>query len=105
MRGGSIRPALPILIIQQSLWMVIMKEKDYWKDRKYLNYDMKIEFDIPKNMKYIIDLLKNLYYNNGSYVEYDAWSDALLSTAKQDRLWGQITENDFNNLCKKFKLF
>ena len=34
-----------------------MKEKDYWKDRKYLNYDMKIEFDIPKNMKYIIDLL------------------------------------------------
>ena len=45
-----------------------MKEKDYWKDRKYLNYDMKIEFDIPKNMKYIIDLLENLYYNNGSYV-------------------------------------
>lgn len=38
---------------------------------------MKIEFDIPKNMKYIIDLL-----------EYDAWSDALLSTAKQDLLWG-----------------
>lgn len=49
-----------------------MKEKDYWKDRKYLNYDMKIEFDIPKNMKYIIDLLEDLYYNNGSYVEYDA---------------------------------
>ena len=82
-----------------------MKEKDYWKDRKHLNYDMKIEFDIPKNMKYIIDLLEDLYYNNGSYVEYDAWSDALLSTAKQDKLWGQITENDFNNLCKKFKLF
>ena len=61
---------------------------------------MKIEFDIPKNMKYIIDLLEDLYY-----VEYDAWSDALLSTAKQDLLWGQITENDFNNLCKKFKLF
>ena len=39
-----------------------------------------------------------------SYVEYDAWSDALLSTAKQDLLWGQITENDFNNLCKKFNL-
>ena len=56
-------------------------------------------------MKYIIDLLEELYYNNGSYVEYDAWSDALLSTAKQDKLWGQITENDFNNLCKKFKLF
>lgn len=66
---------------------------------------MKIEFDILKNMKYIIDLLENLYYNNGSYVEYDAWSDTLLSTAKQDLLWGQITENDFNNLCKKFKLF
>lgn len=66
---------------------------------------MKIEFDIPKNMKYIIDLLEDLYYNNGSYVEYDAQSDALLSTAKQDKLWGQITENDFNNLCKKFKLF
>ena len=66
---------------------------------------MKIEFDIPKNMKYIIVLLENLYYNNSSYVEYDAWSDALLSTAKQDLLWGQITENDFNNLCKKFKLF
>lgn len=66
---------------------------------------MKIEFDIPKNMKYIIDLLEDLYYNNGSYVEYDAQSDALLSTAKQDLLWGQITENDFNNLCKKFKLF
>jgi len=66
---------------------------------------MKIEFDILKNMKYIIDLLENLYYNNGSYVEYDAWSDALLSTAKQDLLWGQITENDFNNLCKKFKIF
>lgn len=66
---------------------------------------MKIEFDILKNMKYIIDLLENLYYNNGSYVEYDACSDALLSTAKQDLLWGQITENDFNNLCKKFKLF
>ena len=31
-----------------------MKEIDYWKDRKHLNYDMKIEFDIPKNMKYII---------------------------------------------------
>lgn len=77
-----------------------MKEIDYWKDRKYLNYDTKIEFDIPKNMKYIIDLLEDLYY-----VEYDAWSDALLSTAKQDLLWGQITENDFNNLCKKFKLF
>lgn len=30
-----------------------MKEKDYWKDRKFLNYDMKIEFDIPKNMKYM----------------------------------------------------
>ena len=82
-----------------------MKEKDYWKDRKFLNYDMKIEFEIPKNMKYIIDLLEELYYNNGSYVEYDAWSDALLSTAKQDKLWGRITENDFNNLCKKFKLF
>lgn len=66
---------------------------------------MKIEFDIPKNMKYIIDLLEDLYYNNGSYVEYDAQSDALLSTAKQDKLWGQITENNFNNLCKKFKLF
>ena len=66
---------------------------------------MKIEFDIPKNMKYIIDLLEDLYYNNGSYVEYDAWSDALLSIAKEDKLWGQITENDFNNLCKKFKLF
>lgn len=66
---------------------------------------MKIEFDIPKNMKYIIDLLENLYFNNDSYVEYDAWSDALLFTAKQDLLWGQITENDFNNLCKKFKLF
>lgn len=66
---------------------------------------MKIEFDILKNMKYIIDLLENIYYNNVSYVEYDAWSDALLSTAKQDLLWGQITENDFNNLCKKFKLF
>lgn len=66
---------------------------------------MKIEFDIPKNMKYIIDLLEDLYYNNGSYVEYDAWSDTLLSTAKQDKLWGQITENDFNNLCKKFRLF
>ncbi len=66
---------------------------------------MKIEFDILKNMKYIIDLLENLYYNNGSYVEYDAWSDVLLSIAKQDLLWGQITENDFNNLCKKFKLF
>lgn len=66
---------------------------------------MKIEFDIPKNMKYIIDLLEDLFYNNGSYVEYDTWSDALLSTAKQDLLWGQITENDFNNLCKKFKLF
>ena len=38
-------------------------KKDYWKDRKYLNYDMKIEFDIPKNMKYIIDLLENLYFN------------------------------------------
>lgn len=59
-----------------------MKEIDYWKDRKHLNYDMKIEFDILKNMKYIIDLLENLYYNNGSYVEYDAWSDTLLSTAK-----------------------
>ena len=47
---------------------------------------MKIEFDILKNMKYIIDLLDDLYYNNGSYVEYDAWSDALLSTAKQDKL-------------------
>lgn len=82
-----------------------MKERDYWKDRKYLNYDMKIEFDIPKNMKCIIDLLEDLYYNNGSYLEYDAWSDALLFTAKQDLLWGQITENDFNNLCKKFKLF
>lgn len=66
---------------------------------------MKIEFDIPKNMKYIIGLLEDLYYNNGSYVEYDAWSDALLSIAKQDLLWVQITENDFNNLCKKFKLF
>lgn len=66
---------------------------------------MKIEFDIPKNMKYIIDLLEDLYYNNGSYVEYDAWPDVLLSIAKQDLLWGQITENDFNNLCKKFKLF
>ena len=66
---------------------------------------MKIEFDIPKNMKYIIDLLEDLYYNNDSYVEYDAWSDTLLSTAKQDLLWGQITDNDFNNLCKKFKLF
>jgi hypothetical protein len=66
---------------------------------------MKIEFDILKNMKYIIDLLENLYYNNGSYVEYDAWPDVLLSIAKQDLLWGQITENDFNNLCKKFKLF
>lgn len=81
-----------------------MKEKDYWKDRKYLNYDMKIEFDIPKNMKYIIDLLEDLYYNNGSYVEYDAWSDALLSTAKQDKLWGQITQEDFELLCKKFNL-
>jgi hypothetical protein len=66
---------------------------------------MKIEFDIPKNMKHIIDLLEDLYYNNGSYVEYDAWPDVLLSIAKQDLLWGQITENDFNNLCKKFKLF
>lgn len=66
---------------------------------------MKIEFDIPKNMKYIIDLLEDLYYNNGSYVEYDAQSDALLSTAKQDLLWAQINENDFNNLCKKFRLF
>lgn len=66
---------------------------------------MKIEFDIPKNMKYIIDLLEDLYFNNDSYVEYDAWSDTLLFTAKQDLLWGQITENDFNNLCKKFKLF
>ena len=47
---------------------------------------MKIEFDIPKNMKYIIDLLEDLYFNNGSYVEYDTWSDALLSTAKQDLL-------------------
>ena len=56
---------------------------------------MKIEFDILKNMKYIIDLLENLYYNNGSYVEYDAWSDALLSTAKQDLLWGQITKCSF----------
>lgn len=66
---------------------------------------MKIEFDIPKNMKYIIDLLEDLYYNNGSYVEDDAWSDTLLSTAKQDLLWAQINENDFNNLCKKFRLF
>lgn len=66
---------------------------------------MKVEFDIPKNMKHIIDLLEDLYYNNGSYVEYDAWPDVLLSIAKQDLLWGQITENDFNNLCKKFKLF
>ena len=66
---------------------------------------MKIEFDIPKNMKHIIDLLEDLYYNNGSYVEYDAWPDVLLSIAKQDLLWGQITENDFNNLCTKFKLF
>ncbi len=66
---------------------------------------MKIEFDIPKNMKYIIDLLADLYYNNDSYVEYDAWSDTLLSTAKQDLLWAQINENDFNNLCKKFRLF
>lgn len=66
---------------------------------------MKIEFNIPKNMGYIIDLLEDLYYNDGSYVEYDAWSDALLYTDKQDLLWGQITENDFNNLCKKFKLF
>ena len=66
---------------------------------------MKIEFDIPKNMKHIIDLLEDLYYNNGSYVEYDAWPDVLLSIAKQDLLWGQITENDFNNLRKKFKLF
>lgn len=49
---------------------------------------MKIEFDIPKNMKHIIDLLEDLYYNNGSYVEYDAWSDALLSTDKQDLLLG-----------------
>ena len=56
-------------------------------------------------MKYIIDLLEDLYYNNGSYVEYDAWSDTLLSTAKQDLLWAQINENDFNNLCKKFRLF
>ncbi len=56
-------------------------------------------------MKYIIGLLENLYYNNGSYVEYDACSDALLSTAKQDKLWGQINEKDFDNLCKKFKLF
>ena len=55
-------------------------------------------------MKYIIDLLEDIYYDNGSYVEYDAWSDALLSTAKQDLLWGQITENYFNNLCKKFNL-
>lgn len=39
------------------------EKKDYWKDRKFLNYDMKIEFDIPKNMKYIIDLLENLYFN------------------------------------------
>ena len=65
---------------------------------------MKIEFDIPKNMKYIIDLLEDLYYNNSSYLEYDAWSNALLSTTKQDLLWGQITEKDFYNLCKKFKL-
>lgn len=56
-------------------------------------------------MKYIIGLLEDLYYNNGSYVEYDAWSDALLYTAKQDKLWGQINEKDFDNLCKKFKLF
>ena len=79
-------------------------EKNYWKDRKYLNYDMKIEFNIPKNMGYIIDLLQNLYNNNGSYVEYDAWSNALLSTAKQDKFWGQITQEDFDNLCKKFNL-
>ena len=59
---------------------------------------MKIEFDIPKNMKHIIDLLEDLYYNNGSYVEYDAWPDVLLSIAKQDLLWGQITENDFNKM-------
>ena len=65
---------------------------------------MKIEFDIPKNMKYIFDLLEDLYYNNSSYLEYDAWSNALLSTTKQDLLWGQITEKDFYNLCKKFKL-
>ena len=65
---------------------------------------MKIEFDIPKNMKYIFDLLEDLYYNNSSYPEYDAWSNALLSTTKQDLLWGQITEKDFYNLCKKFKL-
>ena len=105
MRGGSIRPALPILRIQQNFFEKLLWKKDYWKDRKYLNYDMKIEFDIPKNMKHIIDLLEDLYYNNGSYVEYDAWPDVLLSIAKQDLLWGQITENDFNNLCKKFKLF
>ena len=79
-------------------------EKKYWNDYKYLNYDMKMEFDIPKNIVYIIDLLEELYYNNGSYVEYDAWSDALLSTAKQDKLWGQITQEDFDLLCKKFNL-
>ena len=73
-------------------------EKKYWNDYKYLNYDMKMEFDIPKNIEYIIDLLEELYYNDGSYVEYDAWSDALLSTAKQDKLWGQITQEDFDLL-------
>ena len=65
---------------------------------------MKIEFDIPKNMKYIIDLLEDIYYNNGSYVEYDAWSDTLLFTAKQDKLLGQITQENFDLLCKKFNL-
>ena len=50
---------------------------------------MKIKFDIPKNMKYIIDLLEDLYCNNESYEEYDVWSDVLLSTAKQDLLWGK----------------
>ena len=39
-----------------------MKEIDYWKDRKHLNYDMKIEFDIPKNMKYIICLKKFMFH-------------------------------------------
>ena len=28
-------------------------EKKYWNDYKYLNYDMKMEFDIPKNIEYM----------------------------------------------------
>ena len=77
-------PLYGVYNMKRLLW-----KKDYWKDRKYLNYDMKIKFDIPKNMKYIIDLLEDLYCNNESYEEYDVWSDVLLSTAKQDLLWGK----------------